>query len=315
MVEPIFPADRAPDNRRPALGYSMVIAAAILFAVNATVSKVILSSGFDSLRLAEVRSSGAALGLLLLGALLARSSLRLRRSEIPFFLAFGVLGVTFVQLFYFLAIHRLPVGIALLLEYLAPLLLALWARFVLQEEVRPRIWAAIALAVAGLAGVVQVWKGLALDGLGVAFGLGAAVAYCVYILLAERGVRTRDSVSVSAYGFLFSALFWAVVQPWWSFPAHVASSDVSLLGRLADWHLPLWSLTVWVILAGTIAPFGLAVAALRHLPATRVAIVAMIEPVVAAIVAWAWLGESLGAAQLAGGAVVLAGIVVAQTAR
>ena len=70
-----------------------------------------------------------------------------------------------------------------------------------------------------------------------------------------------------------------------------------------------------MIVLGTIVPFALIVSALRHLPATRVGIVAMLEPVAAAVVAWAWLGESLNAAQLAGGAVVLAGIVLAQTAR
>src|SRR5438105_4968355 len=200
MVEPLFPAGGPPEDIRPALGYGMVIAAALLFGINGAVSKVILESGLDSLRLTEVRSTGAALGLLLAVLAIAPGRLRLRRSELPYFVAFGVLGVAFVQLFYFLAIHRLPVGIGLLLEYLAPLLVALWARFVVHEPVRRRIWLALALALAGLVGIVQLWNGLALDGLGVVFGLVAALAYCVYILLAERGVRRRDPISVAAYG-------------------------------------------------------------------------------------------------------------------
>jgi len=315
MVEPLFPADSPPIDRRPAFGYGMTIAAALLFGFNGAVSKVILASALDSLRLTELRSTGAAAGLLLLLVAFARRRLRLRRSELGYFVAFGVLGVAFVQLFYFLAIHRLPVGIALLLEYLAPLVVALWARFVVREDVRRRIWLALALVLGGLAGVVQIWNGLTLDGLGVAYGLIAALAYCVYILLAERGVQRRDSVSVAAYGFLFAALFWAVVQPWWSFPGRVAGRDVSLLGHLSSWHLPLWALVLWVIVPGTIMPFGLIISALRHLPAIRVGIVAMLEPVAAAVLAWVWLGESLDTAQLAGGVVVLAGIVLAQTAR
>ena len=71
----------------------------------------------------------------------------------------------------------------------------------------------------------------------------------------------------------------------------------------------------WVIVPGTIVPFFLIVSALRHLPATRVGIIAMVEPVVATVVAWAWLGESLTRVQLAGAVVVLAAIVLAQTAR
>ena len=314
MVEPIFTAHEPPD-RRPALGYAMTLAAAMLFGFNGAVSKVVLSSGLGSLRLSEVRSTGAALGLLVGLAILAPRRLRIRREEWRFFVLFGALGLTFVQLFYFLAIHRLPVGIALLIEYIAPLLVALWARYAVHQVVRRRIWIALALALAGLAGVVQIWQGLALDGLGIAFAVADMVAFAVYILLAEHGVRRRDPISVSGFGFVVSAVFWALVQPWWSFPARVVGHDVSLLGRLDSWHLPLWALVLWVIVMGTIVPFGLVVSALRHLPATRVGIVAMLEPVAAAVVAWAWLGESLNAAQLAGGVVVLAGIVLAQTAR
>ena len=120
---------------------------------------------------------------------------------------------------------------------------------------------------------------------------------------------------MSAFGFVVSSVFWAAAQPWWSFPGRIVGSDVSLLGRLGGVHLPLWALTLWVIVLGTIVPFALIVSALRHLPATRVGIVAMLEPIAAALVAWGWLGEDLNAAQLAGGAIVLAAIGLAQTAR
>jgi drug/metabolite transporter (DMT)-like permease len=77
----------------------------------------------------------------------------------------------------------------------------------------------------------------------------------------------------------------------------------------------VWSLALVMIVVGTVVPFFLLISALRHLPATRVGIVAMLEPVVGAIVGWAWLSESLGSVQLAGAAVVLAAIALAQTAR
>nr|MDP8911799.1 DMT family transporter [Actinomycetota bacterium] len=137
----------------------------------------------------------------------------------------------------------------------------------------------------------------------------------LYVLAAERGLGRRDAVSLSCFGFVFAALFWAAVQPWWSFPAGVLGERVSLLGNVAGTELPVWLLVVWMIVLGTIVPFGLIVAALRHLSATRVGIVAMIEPVAAALVAYLWLAESLSPTQLVGGAVVLAGIVLAQTAR
>src|SRR5205085_2145173 len=128
--------------------------------------KVILTSGLSSLRLAEVRSTGA-FALLALGLLAVRpENLRLRAHELPLLVAFGAGGLALVQWFYFLAIHRLAIGIALLIEYLAPVLVALWARFVLHQPVRQRIWVALACAVAGLALVVEIWSGLSLDAAG-----------------------------------------------------------------------------------------------------------------------------------------------------
>jgi drug/metabolite transporter (DMT)-like permease len=141
------------------------------------------------------------------------------------------------------------------------------------------------------------------------------VAYAVYVLLAERAIGDRSTVSLLCYGFLFASVFWAFVAPWWSFPFGRLDDDVSLLGNLEAYHLPVWALMTSNVLVGTVVPFVLLVRALRHLPATRVAIAAMAEPVVATVVAWAWLGERLGPAQLVGGAIVLAAIGLAQTAR
>ena len=315
MVEPLVPAQDAADARRPLVGYAMVWTAATLFAVNGTVSKVILESEISSLRLSQVRLTGALFGLGLVVLVVARPTLRLRRAELPFLAAYGIAGLALTQLLYFLAIRRLPIGIALLIQYLAPLLVALWARYVTHEPVRRRVWAALALALAGLTLIVEVWRGLVLDGWGVAAALAGAVAFAAYVLLAERGVRRRDPISLNLYGFLFAALFWAIIQPWWRFPLATVDRDVSLLGNLAGHAVPVWVLIAWMIALGTIVPFLLVVAALRHVSATRVGIVAMLEPVVATLVAFAWLDESLAAAQLVGGAVVLAAILLAQTAR
>ena len=313
---PPLPHEEAAARRRPWLGYVMVLTAATLFAVNGVVSKVILASGLSSLRLTEVRLTGAALGLVLVLALASPGRLRVTRGELAFLAAFGILGLALVQWLYFLAIHRLEIGIALLIQYLAPVLVALWARFVMHRVVRRRLWVALALAVAGLALVVQIWEGgSTLSGVGVAASLGAAVAFAAYIILAERGVERRDAVSLSAYGFVFGALFFACIQLWWSFPGHIVDDRVSLLGNLASSHLPVWGLMTWMVVLGTIVPFGLFVGSLRHIPATRASILAMFEPVVATVVAWAWLDESLAAAQVVGGVVVLCGIALAQTAR
>ena len=302
-------------ERRPAVGYAMVISAALLFALNGTVSKVVLQSGITSLELTQVRATGAFLGFAVVLAFTRRESLRLRRREVPYLVVFGIAGVAMVQWLYFVSIGRLPIGIALLIEYLAPILIAIWAWSVFKEQVRHRIWVALVLALAGLSLVVEIWSGISLNGLGVAAALAAAGAYAVYVLMAERAVQHRDPASLTCYGFLFAALFWAAVQPLWGFPAGRLGDSVSLLGRLEGLELPVWALMLYVVVAGTMVTFLLVAAALRHISATRVGILAMLEPVAASGVAYAWLGETFGGFQLAGGAVVLVAILLAQTAR
>ena len=308
-------AGEGPRLRRPLVGYGMVLVAAALFGVNGSVAKVALSSGMSSLRLTEARCAGACVGLMLIVLVRSPAALRISRAEVLRLAVFGVCGVALVQLFYFLAIHRLAIGIALLIQYLGPLLVAIYARTFGHERVRRRIWAALALSLTGLALMVELWQGVALDGLGVVFALISAVIFAAYLLLAEYEVGLRDPVSLMAWGFFFATVFWTVVQPWWSFPAGRVAKTVSLQGRLMDWHLPVWALVLWVVVLGSIVPFVLIVGALRHVSATRVGIAAMLEPVVATIVAWAWLRETLTPVQLAGAGVVLAAILLAQTAR
>jgi drug/metabolite transporter (DMT)-like permease len=293
----------------------MALAAATLWAVNGVVSKVIIESGdVPAQRLTEVRTTGALLLLLPALAVARPQSLRVSRAELPMLLTFGV-GLAFVQWFYFEAISRLDIGVALLIQYVAPVLVALWARFAYHEPVRRRIWAALALSILGIALLVELWEGLTLDGLGVAAALGSAVTFAVYILSAERAVARRDPVSLVCYGFLLASIFWALVQPLTSFPFERVDDIVSLLGRLEDVSLPVWLLMAWMVVLGTIVPFALLAASLRHIPASRAAITAMFEPVAATAFAFAWLGESLTAGQLVGACVVLGAIVLAQTAR
>jgi drug/metabolite transporter (DMT)-like permease len=314
MAELILPGDGALE-RRPLVGYAMAAGAAALFGVNGSVAKVAIRSGLAADRLTEIRCAGAFAGLVALALLTRLHELRIERRELLFLVAFGVGGVALVQWTYFEAIGRLPVGIALVIQYVAPVLVALYARFVLREHVRRRVWAALALSLAGLVLVVRLWHGLVFDGLGVLAAVGSMVTFAFYLLMAERGIRRRSSVPLLAWGFAFATAFWSAALPWWSYPGGRVTATASLLGSLHAVHLPVLVLVLWVILLGTVAPFVLIVGALRHLPATRVGIVAMLEPVTATFVAWLWLNETLAPVQLAGAAVVLAGIGLAQSAR
>ena len=219
-----------------------------------------------------------------------------------------------MQWLYFVAIDRLPIGIGLLFEFTAPVLIALWARFAWHEPVRRRVWPALGLVIGGLdarrAGLARHRRSTASASLA---GLLAAVALAVYYLMGERLVGRRDPISVVCFGLGFASLAWAIVLPWWSFPTETLRISVELPHGLVT--VPVGALALWGIVLGTIVPFSLSVAALKHLPATTVGIVATFEPVAAAVIAWVWLGEALVAVQIVGGVVVLVGILLAETSR
>jgi drug/metabolite transporter (DMT)-like permease len=301
-------------DRRPVFGYGLYLVAAVLFALNGTVSKYLLIGGVPWQRLSQLRVTLAFVILLLVVAATQRHRLRLHRSEVPRLLVYGVLGIAATQSLYFLAIQQLPVGVALLFEFTAPIMVALWFRFVMREPVRDRVFAALLLAMVGLAMVAQVWLGFSLDVVGVTAALGAAVALALYYLQGEKLVVHRDPVSLTMWGFAFAALFWALAQPWWLFPWESLDITASPFGESGP-AVPGWALVTYMVVLGTVVPFALVLASLRHLRATQASVVGMTEPVIAAAIAYVLLGEALTPVQMLGGAVVLAGVLLAETSR
>jgi drug/metabolite transporter (DMT)-like permease len=299
---------------RPALGYVLTLSAAGFFAVNGTVSMLALQAGVPPARLTALRCLGAALGLLAFLLVVSPGRLRVGAREIPFLAVFGVVGIAMTQWLYYVAIGRMPVGIALVFEMTAPVLIALYVWLVRGESVRRRLWVALALSLSGLVFVAEVWQdGGSLDRLGVLAALAAAVCLATYYLMGERGTHTRDPVALTCWSFVAAAVFWSVAQPWWRFDASVLREPVPV--SIGGLELPLWLLVGWIVAMGAMVPFWLSIAALRHLPPTTAGLVATIEPVLASIVAWLWVEQVLSGWQVVGGLVVLAGIALAQTAR
>jgi drug/metabolite transporter (DMT)-like permease len=317
MVDAPLPVPGAVQyDRRVGLGYAMALVAAGLFAVNGTVSKIALTgSELSAVDYTQLRTTAAALGLALGLAFLARDKLRIGLRDLPFLAFYGIFSFAVIQWLYFVAIEKLPIGIALLIQFSGVVLVAVWARLVWHAPVRPRVWAALSLTLVGLALVSEFWLGWTLDTVGVVACAGGAVALAIYLLAGERAVQTRDPLTVLCFALGFAALLWAVVQPWWTFPASELTQETSFQGNLDHLTAPVWCFALWTIVLGTIVPYGLSIAALRHLAATRVGITMTFEPVAASLVAWAWLGETFATPQLIGGAVVLVAIFLAQTAR
>ncbi len=294
-----------------------MLAASTLFAVNGTVSKTLLTSVLTSLQLVQVRCVIAAAVFAAVAGLRDPRSLRIGRRELAAVAVYGTVGVALVQWLYFVAIARMPVSITLLIEFTAPALVALWVKFVRKEPVHARIWLALALILGGLALVARVWVGLTLDAVGLLAAGGAALSLATYYLLGahllDSGTRRRDPFSLAAWSFAVAAMFWSVVRPPWDLPFDQLGTALDL-GQTSV-SAPVWLLVGYVTLLGTVAPFGLTLLALEAIGVTRTGLLATSEPPLAGVVAWPVLGETLTGAQVAGGAVVLTGIAIAETAR
>ena len=274
-----------------------------MWGLNGSLARFLLDDGMSATRLSQLRSLGSWLVLLLVILAARPGLLRVDPRDLPPLAFLGVAGLALVHATYFLAIERLQIGVAVTIQYLAPLLLLLWLALAHGRRLAPSLWGAVALSLIGCFFVVRAYDAGALDPLGVGAAFAAAITFAVYMVGSERAGRSHAPATTLFWAFGFASLFWALALPWWSFPFHELDSARGLL------------LGAGVVVVGTLLPFICMVAALRHLPAARGAVVATLEPLLAAVFAWAIHDERLAAEQIAGGAAVLAAVVWVQARR
>ncbi|GHH26933.1 EamA family transporter [Streptomyces rubradiris] len=307
---PVHTSVSSQDSPGRGAGLGLALASALAFGGSGVAAKPLIEAGLDPLHVVWLRVAGAA--LVMLPVAVRHRALPRRR---PALLAgFGLLAVAGVQACYFAALSRIPVGVALLIEYLAPALVLGWVRFVQRRPVTRAAALGVVLAAGGLACVVEVWSGLSFDALGLVLALGAACCQVGYFILADQGSdaggTAPDPLGVIAYGLLVgAAVLTAVARPW--------SMDWSVLGGSADLNgtaVPAAVLLAWIVLVATVIAYVTGVLSVRRLSPQVAGVVACLEAVIATVLAWVLLGEHLSAPQVAGGAVVLVGAFIAQSA-
>lgn len=229
--------------------------------------------------------------------------LRVRREDLPWFVAFGVFGMGAVQWLYYEAIQRIPIAVALVVEFTAVILVLAVAR--LQgRRVGRALWYAGILSLAGCFFASGAYDAAlrAVNTEGVLIAALDALLFTSYFVFGERLAGRYSAWTLAVYGFGFALVAWQVIQPAWTLPWTSTTSEV-------------WTRVAAIVVFAAVIPFTLGFIALRILPGARVSIVATSEPFIAAVIAWAVLGQSLAVPQIVGGALVLAGILIAQTHR
>jgi drug/metabolite transporter (DMT)-like permease len=283
--------------RSPRLGYALAATAAALWGLNGSLARFLLDDGVPAARLAELRSVVTAAVLLAVLVAVRRPALRVEPSDIPRFVFLGLAGLALNTILYFVAIDRLQIGVALVLQYLAPLWVLLWLRVAHGRHLPRGVWAAAALSLLGCVFVVRAYRPGGLDAVGVAAAIGAGLAYATYLFTSERAGHRHGPETTLLYGFAAASMLWLVVEPAWTFPFALFDSARNV------------ALGLYVAVLGTLVPFACIIGAVRHVPASRASVVATLEPVLAALFAWLIHDEALSVVQLAGGAAVVAAVV------
>ncbi|WP_156208068.1 DMT family transporter [Nocardiopsis sp. SBT366] len=292
-------------RHRPS-GLAFALASALAFGGSGVFARPLLDAGMDPLHVTWLRVAGAA--LILLPVALRHWRVAQRRPLLV--LAYGVFPMAGVQALYFAAVARIPVGIALLLEFLGPVLVLLWVRVVRRNRVSPAAVVGVVLAVAGLGLLLEIWAGMRLDAIGVGLALGAAAAQAAFFLLGDAMGEDTDPLAVIAFGALIATvLLGALAQPW-TLPWGLLADPVPL-GTLT---LPGWALVLWLGLVCTAIAYFAGVSAIRRLSPQVAGGVAYLEVVTAIVLAWVLLGEALTLVQVVGAVVIVTGAFIAQTA-
>jgi len=296
-------------------GEFYLIMGGLVFSFNGIISTIVLDH-ISPFRLAQVRSIGAFFILLVIALFIDRDSLRTPKQLIPKLAAYGIIGFAAVQAGYFLGIQRgVPLSLVLIIEFTAPIWIALWIKYVRKMYVPASMWGAIALSLLGLILLAQVWNGLSFDLIGLLGALFSAFALTAYFLIGKSFGTSRSALSLTVWGLGMATIAWSSSMPVWEFPFEVFTIDMDLKGVFAGNTLPGWALILWIVIMGTIVPYLFVIAGLRLLSASTSSVIGMMEPVFAGVFAWVWLEQSWNSIQLIGAVVVLVGIYIADRAR
>lgn len=292
------------------VGLGFAIFSAITFGGSGPFAKALIGAGFSPEQAAWLRILGAAALLVpLVLVFRGRAGLRAARASWKALVLYGLTGIAGCQTLFFVAASRLPVGVALMLEFSGPVLVVAWLKFGQKVAVPRSAAVGVSIAVVGLATVAEIWSGLQIDPIGLLAGLGAAACQATYFILIDKLTGAADPLVMTAAGSVVGAVVLTLIAAPWGTPWHVLVDTIAIGHR----HAPGWIMAAWLIVVSTVVAYLAGAAAVQRLSAPIAGAVAYVEVVAACIFALVLLGETLRTNQIIGGAIVLAGAFVAQS--
>jgi drug/metabolite transporter (DMT)-like permease len=293
-------------SRFAAAGLGLALASAATFGVSGPFAKSLFEAGWSSGAALAVRVGGAAVVLLIPVLLALRGRWHLLKRSGGIVAVYGVIAIALCQFAFFNAVQRMDVGVALLLEYLAPVLIVGWLW--LRSRRAPRILTAggAVLAVAGLLLVLDLSGSARLDPVGVLWGLTAAVCLAVYFVLSARVDADLPPIVMTGGGMIVGAAVILVLGLAGVLPFRFTGADAVLAGWGTSWLVPALGL----VLVSTVAAYFAGILAAQKLGSKLASFVALTEVMFAVLASWLMLGELPGTVQLLGGVLIVAGVVL-----
>jgi len=283
------------------VSYLYAICAATLWGIAGTVAKYLFIRGVTPIVLTQVRQTLSFVVLLAFFLIVRRDLARIRLRDVPYLASLGIAGLAMVQICYYTSVSKIQVAAAILLEYMAPVLILVYAATFMKEKITLAKFGALVLAVTGCSLVAGIYNVdfLKLNLTGVVWGLLSAVFFAFYTLYGQAGLGKYNAMTLFAYASCFGAVLWWVVNPPSSFFAVKYSGST-------------WLAFLFIAVFGTILPYVLYFKSLECLEASRVSITSTLEPVMAGAVAFLFIGETMDFLQMTGGVLVIAAIILLQ---
>jgi drug/metabolite transporter (DMT)-like permease len=295
--------------RRPgflASGLGVALFSSAVFGLSGSFAKALLETGWSPGAAVTARLTGAALIL----ALPAVSALKGRwhqlRDNWLTIVLFGLIGVAACQLFYFNAVARLSVGVALLLEYLAPVIIVLWLWAASRRRPRLLTFGGTLLSLAGLVLVLDLTGAVKVDLEGVLWGMAAAVCLAIYFFITAKENDTLPPIVLASGGLLVGAAVMWLAGALGVLPMAFSSADT----RLGPWTMPWWGPLAGLVVLATVLAYTSGIMAARALGSKVASFVSLTEVLFAVVWAWLLLGELPGAIQLLGGVLIVGGVIL-----
>lgn len=293
----------------PASGLVAALASAASFGASGPFVKPLLDAGWSPAAAVAVRAGVAGLVLLPFGMASVGWRLWALVGSWRRIVSFGAVAVVGTQLCYFAAIERMPVGVALLIEYLGPVLLVAFTWFRTGSRPPTITLAGAFVATGGLFLVLDLTGATALDPIGVVWALGAAVCLACYFAMSSVTDDEVPPVTLAAAGLLFGAVAITALGATGAVPLATVGGDVDLLGSSAPWFVPM----AVIVLLSTSFAYATGVFAATLLGSRVASFVGLVEVLFAVLLSWSLLNEVPTVVQAVGGALIIVGVVLVRS--